>query len=61
MKEGDCIVAFSVSDIFEIQREIETTTSHKCCLVYGSLPPIVRSQVKMKMDEMDEMDEMGMR
>ncbi|TFJ82406.1 hypothetical protein NSK_006315 [Nannochloropsis salina CCMP1776] len=40
---GDCIVAFSKSDICSIKQEIEAKTSHKCCMVYGSLPSETRS------------------
>ena len=29
MQPGDCIVAFSRKDIFEIKAEIERTTDHK--------------------------------
>jgi ATP-dependent RNA helicase SUPV3L1/SUV3 len=36
-------VAFSRDDIFAIQREIEGATNHKCCIIYGSLPPEVRT------------------
>ncbi|CAI5466129.1 unnamed protein product [Closterium sp. Yama58-4] len=67
---GDCIVAFSRREIFEIkgalppetpegaltpvfvpsyllppsQRAVEMTTKHRCCVVYGALPPETRRQ-----------------
>ena len=44
IKPGDCVVAFSRNDIFAIKREIETNTQHKCCVIYGSLPPSTRSE-----------------
>jgi hypothetical protein len=44
IQAGDCIVAFSRNDIFAIKREIETNTKHKCCVIYGSLPPLTRSE-----------------
>jgi ATP-dependent RNA helicase SUPV3L1/SUV3 len=44
IQPGDCIVAFSRNDIFAIKREIETNTKHKCCVIYGSLPPSTRSE-----------------
>ena len=44
IQAGDCIVAFSRNDIFAIKREIETNTKHKCCVIYGSLPPSTRSE-----------------
>ena len=43
VEPGDCVVAFSRADIFAIKREIETTTKHKCCVIYGSLPPETRT------------------
>ena len=43
VRPGDCIVAFSRDDIFAIQREIEATTNHKCCVIYGRLPPKTRA------------------
>ena len=44
VEPGDCIVAFSRHDIFAIKREIESNTNHKCCVIYGSLPPQIRVQ-----------------
>jgi len=44
VQPGDCVVAFSKRDIFAIKREIETNTSFKCCVIYGSLPPDVRAE-----------------
>ncbi|CAI7906628.1 unnamed protein product [Closterium sp. NIES-53] len=41
---GDCIVAFSRREIFEIKRAVEMTTKHRCCVVYGALPPETRRQ-----------------
>jgi ATP-dependent RNA helicase SUPV3L1/SUV3 len=44
VQPGDCVVAFSRDDIFAIKREIEQTTTYKCCVIYGSLPPQTRSE-----------------
>lgn len=44
VQPGDAIVAFSRNDIFAIKREIERTTPYKCCVIYGSLPPQIRTQ-----------------
>jgi len=44
VRAGDCIVAFSRKDIYAIRDEIERQTNHKCCVIYGSLPPEARSQ-----------------
>jgi ATP-dependent RNA helicase SUPV3L1/SUV3 len=37
-------VAFTRPDIFAIKREIEKTTSYKCCVIYGTLPPLIRAE-----------------
>lgn len=42
--KGDCVVAFSRSGIFGIKNQIEATTGMKCAVVYGKLPPEVRSE-----------------
>ena len=42
VRPGDCVVAFSRRDIYAIKAEIEGTTPHRCCVVYGALPPEVR-------------------
>lgn len=39
---GDCVVAFSRRDIFDIKTEIERLTTMRCCVVYGALPPETR-------------------
>ncbi|KAJ7041987.1 P-loop containing nucleoside triphosphate hydrolase protein, partial [Mycena alexandri] len=42
--KGDCIVAFSRSAIFNMKREVEALTGMRCAIVYGKLPPEIRSQ-----------------
>lgn len=42
VQPGDCVVAFSRRDIFDIKTEIEQRTDHKCCVIYGALPPEMR-------------------
>ncbi|KAF1785192.1 P-loop containing nucleoside triphosphate hydrolase [Phytophthora cactorum] len=44
IRSGDCVVAFSRRDIFQIKRDIEIKTGQKCCIIYGQLPPETRSQ-----------------
>ncbi|GKA31681.1 DExH-box ATP-dependent RNA helicase DExH18, mitochondrial-like protein [Tanacetum coccineum] len=39
VRSGDCVVAFSRREIFEVKLAIEKHTSHKCCVIYGALPP----------------------
>lgn len=44
VEEGDCIVAFSRRHVYSIRQVVERKTRHRCCVVYGSLPPETRSQ-----------------
>lgn len=44
VKPGDCVVAFSRREIFQIKRDIEVHTGQNCCIIYGQLPPETRSQ-----------------
>ncbi|XP_023735497.1 DExH-box ATP-dependent RNA helicase DExH18, mitochondrial [Lactuca sativa] len=42
VRSGDCVVAFSRREIFEVKLAIEKHTTHKCCVIYGALPPETR-------------------
>jgi len=42
--KGDCVVSFARSRIFEIKRKIEETSGLRCAVVYGKLPPEIRSE-----------------
>uniref|UniRef100_A0A2P2Q6X4 ATP-dependent RNA helicase SUV3L, mitochondrial n=1 Tax=Rhizophora mucronata TaxID=61149 RepID=A0A2P2Q6X4_RHIMU len=44
VRSGDCIVAFSRREIFEVKMMIEKYTKHRCCVIYGALPPETRRQ-----------------
>ncbi|KAF8626252.1 hypothetical protein AX15_004930 [Amanita polypyramis BW_CC] len=44
VQKGDCVVAFSRSGIFGIKNKIERRTGMRCAVVYGKLPPEVRSE-----------------
>jgi ATP-dependent RNA helicase SUPV3L1/SUV3 len=44
VRKGDCIVTFSRSGIFGIKRLVEEKTGLRCAVVYGRLPPEVRSE-----------------
>lgn len=44
VQKGDCIVTFSRSNIFSLKRKIEQLTPFRCALVYGRLPPEIRSE-----------------
>mmetsp|Transcript_29192 Transcript_29192/g.38387 ORF Transcript_29192/g.38387 Transcript_29192/m.38387 type:complete len:584 (+) Transcript_29192:508-2259(+) len=57
VQPGDCVVAFSRADIYSIKHEIEATTPHRCCVVYGALPSETRSQqAKLFNDPNSEFD-----
>lgn len=53
IRPGDCVVAFSRRDIFQIKRDIEIKTGEKCCIIYGQLPPETRSQQARLFNERD--------
>lgn len=53
VQPGDCVVAFSRNDIFAIKREIENTTNHKCCVIYGKLPPQTRADQARRFNDPD--------
>uniref|UniRef100_A0A7S3D4P4 RNA helicase n=1 Tax=Palpitomonas bilix TaxID=652834 RepID=A0A7S3D4P4_9EUKA len=42
LEEGDCIVAFSRRQIYDIRQRVEGLAGKKCAVVYGSLPPEAR-------------------
>lgn len=44
VRKGDCIVTFSRSNIFGVKRRVEELTGLRCAVVYGRLPPEVRSE-----------------
>lgn len=44
VQKGDCVVAFSRSAIFGIKKKIEAETGLRCAVIYGRLPPEIRSE-----------------
>ncbi|KGN45667.1 DExH-box ATP-dependent RNA helicase DExH18, mitochondrial [Cucumis sativus] len=57
VRSGDCIVAFSRREIFEVKLAIEKFTKHRCCVIYGSLPPETRRhQASLFNDQDNEFD-----
>ncbi|KAK2460680.1 hypothetical protein APHAL10511_007150 [Amanita phalloides] len=44
VRKGDCVIAFSRHGIFGIKSQIEEKTGMRCAVVYGKLPPEVRSE-----------------
>lgn len=48
IEEGDCIVSFNRNHLHKLKAQIEHHTGFKCAIIYGSLPPSVRSrQIKL--------------
>ena len=43
IQPGDCVIAFSRREIYRLREAIQEATGHKCCVVYGALPPETRS------------------
>lgn len=44
LKTGDCVVAFSRVGLHGLRRDIERSTGRRVAVVYGSLPPEIRTQ-----------------
>ncbi|EJD48633.1 P-loop containing nucleoside triphosphate hydrolase protein [Auricularia subglabra TFB-10046 SS5] len=44
LREGDCVVAFSRRLIFDLKHKIEQSTSFRCAVAYGMLPPELRAE-----------------
>ncbi|KAF0973146.1 hypothetical protein FDP41_008353 [Naegleria fowleri] len=63
IRDFDCIVTFSRNEIYEIKKLIEVNTGIKCCVIYGALPPEVRTdQAELFNESADkEQDEFGNR
>ncbi|KAL8500941.1 hypothetical protein ACS0TY_020508 [Phlomoides rotata] len=53
VKSGDCVVAFSRREIFEVKLAIEKNTNHRCCVIYGALPPETRRQQASLFNDQD--------
>ncbi|KAI7867668.1 P-loop containing nucleoside triphosphate hydrolase protein [Spinellus fusiger] len=51
IKKGDCVIAFSRSDIFNIEKHIKKNTNLKCAVVYGALPPETRALQAKKFND----------
>lgn len=44
IRRGDCVVAFSRRQLYQLKAAIEAATPHKCSIIYGSLPPETRRE-----------------
>ncbi|KAI3985883.1 hypothetical protein MKX01_026669 [Papaver californicum] len=53
VRPGDCVVAFSRKEIFEVKMAIEKFTKHRCCVIYGALPPETRRQQATLFNDQD--------
>ncbi|KAF7129776.1 hypothetical protein RHSIM_Rhsim10G0180200 [Rhododendron simsii] len=53
VRSGDCVVAFSRREIFEVKLAIEKQTNHRCCVIYGALPPETRRQQATLFNDQD--------
>lgn len=53
VRPGDCVVAFSRREIFEVKLAIEKFTKHRCCVIYGALPPETRRQQATLFNDQD--------
>lgn len=59
IRKGDCVVAFSRSDIFNTKRLIEERLGLKCAVAYGALPPETKAeQAKLFNDSDNDVDVM---
>ena len=44
LRPGDAVVSFSRVSLHKIKQTIQTQTGRQCAIIYGALPPEVRSQ-----------------
>ena len=44
VRPGDCVVAFSRREIFQLKASVEAASGLQCGVVYGSLPPETRRE-----------------
>ncbi|ANZ73455.1 BA75_00876T0 [Komagataella pastoris] len=51
LRRGDCIVSFSKNMILNTKSHIEDVTDFKCGVIYGALPPEVRSREAQKFND----------
>lgn len=42
LRPGDCVIAFSRRELYQIKAEIERKTKYKAAIIYGALPPAAR-------------------
>ncbi|PRQ56912.1 putative RNA helicase [Rosa chinensis] len=53
----ETVVSFSRREVFEVKVAIENHTNHRCCVIYGALPPEThRQQANLFNDQVNEFD-----
>ena len=53
LRRGDCIIAFTRSELYALKRSIEANTRLRCAIIYGSLPPTLRRQQAEQFNAVD--------
>ncbi|EJD06226.1 P-loop containing nucleoside triphosphate hydrolase protein [Fomitiporia mediterranea MF3/22] len=53
IQKGDCVVSFSRSMLFSLKEQIEEATGMRCAIIYGRLPPEVRSEQAERFNDPD--------
>jgi ATP-dependent RNA helicase SUPV3L1/SUV3 len=57
VRRGDCVVAFSRREIFQLKQKVEEATGLRCGVVYGSLPPETRREQAKRFNDPAEAEE----
>lgn len=42
LQPGDCVIAFSRRELYQIKADVESKTAYKAAIIYGALPPAAR-------------------
>lgn len=42
LQPGDCVIAFSRRELYQIKADVESKTGYKAAIIYGALPPSAR-------------------
>lgn len=53
LRRGDCVIAFSQKNIYNLRLMIERVTNKKCGVIYGNLPSNVRFEQARKFNDGD--------
>ena len=44
VRKGDALVAFSRTAVYRLKRDLEKSSQHRACVIYGGLPPEARAR-----------------